>query len=412
MAPDSGYRWLVENAAKGKGAFARLWLVFFFQGMAGGFWIPVLTNILKAEGYGSWVSIAFAVLPICSLVTPLVGGALADERVSAQRLFGWASLLAAVMVALAFGFLDWGLPPVWFIVGLAAYGLTSGPCWGLLANIGLSNLGNPEKQFPLVRLGATFGWVGAGFLTSYALNADSSPVAGYAAAVAHLCSGVIGLFLPDTPPLGRGKSWRSALGLGGFVLFKNRDHAVLFCVTGLFSIPLAAFYMFSPELLKALGDKSPSASMTIAQASEVVAMLVLGTMMLKYRLKTILLWALGLSVLRYGLSGYAGLTGAVGWHMLGIGLHGVCYTFYFVTVQVYMNRRVDPRLRGQAQGLLSLMTSGVGPLAGALFCGWLRVVCVDENGNGWQNFWWILAGVITVCWAIFGILYRGRKVGE
>ncbi len=232
--------------------------------------------------------------------------------------------------------------PLWFVCGLAAYGLVGGPCWGLLATIGLSNLGNPEKQFPIIRLGATFGWVAAGFLTSYILHADSSPTAGYAAGACHAAAGLTGFSLPDTPPLGKGKSWRSALGLGGFVLFKNRDHAVLFCVTGLFSIPLSAFYMFSPELFKDLGDRSPAASMTVAQASEVIAMLVLGAMMLKYRLKTILLWGLGLSVVRYALSGYAGLTGTMGWHLLGVGLHGVCYTFYFVTAQVYMNRRVDP----------------------------------------------------------------------
>ncbi len=386
-------------------------MVFFFQGMAGGFWIPVLTNVLKAQGHAAWVSFAFGVLPICSLFSPLVGGALADERISAQKIFGWASLVAAVLVCLAFSFLDFGLNPIWFICGLAAYGLVSGPCWGGLANIGLSNLENPERQFPLVRLGATFGWVAAGFLTSFALNADSSPVAGYAAGGAHLVCGFLGFFLPDTPPLGKGKSWRSALGFGAFALFKNRDHAVLFCVTGLFSIPLAAFYMFSPELLKALGDQSPTASMTIGQVTEVVAMLVLGGMMVNYRLKTILLWGLGLSVLRYGLSGYSGFTGTVGWHLAGIGLHGVCYTFYFVTVQVYMNRRVEPRLRGQAQGLLSLMTAGIGTLVGAFFCGWLRDACVDENGGGWALFWWILTGMIAVCTAAFATLYTGRKAG-
>ena len=396
---------------KGSEGFARLWWAYLLKGFGGGFWVPVLTNILNEEGYSSWVAVAFAIIPVCALISPLIGGALADERVSAQKLFGWSSIIGGLLVALAFSFLDFGLPPIWFIIGLAAYGLASGPTWGLLANIALTNLGNPEKQFPLVRLSATFGWVGAGFLTSYALHADSSPVSGYAAGVAHVCAGIIGFFLPDTPPLGKGRSWRSALGFGAFALFKNRDHAVLFCVTGLFSIPLAAFYMFSPELFKALGSKAPTASMTIAQVTEVIAMLVLGAMMVKYRLKTILLWGLGLSVLRYGLSGYAGLTGMVGWHLAGVGLHGVCYTFYFVTAQVYMNRRVEPRLRGQAQGLLSLMTAGIGPLVGAFFCGWLRDVCVDENGNGWQNFWWILAAMIAVFGVAFATLYQGRKAG-
>ena len=392
--------------------FWKLWAVFFFQGMAGGFWIPVLTNILNKQGNGIWVGAAFAVLPICSLLTPLVFGALADERFSAQKLYGWISLIAAATLAVAFAFLDFHLPPLWFICGLTAYGLAAGPCWGLITNIGLTSLNDPEKRFPLIRIGATFGWVGAGFLTSYVLDADSSPVAGYAAGASHLIAGLIGFSLPHTPPLGKGKSWKSALGLGGFALFKNRDHAVLFCITGLFSIPLAAFYMYSPELFKALGDKSPAASMTIGQASEVLAMLVLGSLMLKYRLKTLLMWGLGLSVLRFGLSGYAGLSGEVGWHLAGVGLHGVCYSFYFVTAQVYLSRRVAPGLRGQAQGLLSLVTSGIGTLLGSFICAALRRHLVDENGVGWQNFWWVLSGIIAACWVAFAILYRGRKTGE
>jgi MFS family permease len=131
--------------------------------------------------------------------------------------------------------------------------------------------------------------------------------------------------------------------------------------------------------------------------------------MIRFRLKTLLMWGLGLSVLRFGLSGYAGINGGVAWHIVGIALHGVCYTIYFITAQVYLDRRVDPALRGQAQGLFSLMTAGIGPLVGALFCAWLRSACVDENGAGWQSFWWVLTSIIAACWVAFGLLYRGEK---
>ena len=397
---------------QGKWVFVRLWLVFFFHGMSPGFWLPSLTNLLKAEGYVSWVALAFAVPPICALFSPLIGGALADEKMAAQKLMGWSSLLGAVAIVFAFSALDFGFHPGWFLAGLAIYALVSGPTWGLLATISLTHLNNGGRHYPIARMGATFGWMVAGFLTSYVLRADSSPVSGYGAGVARICAGLLAFGLPHTPPLGVGKSWRSALGLGGFKLFRNRDHAVLFCVTGLFSVPLSAFYMYGPELFKALGDKTPTASMSIAQWSEVAAMFFLGIMMVKYRLKTLLMWGLGLSVLRYLLSGYAGLTGIIGWHFAGIALHGVCYTLYFVTAQVYLDRRVDPAMRGQAQGLLGLMASGIGPLVGAFFCGWLRVVCVDENGQGWEDFWWILAAMITVCWISFGLFYKGMKAGK
>lgn len=402
----------MEEKQYKKGTFPLLWVVFFFHGMAPGFWVPSLTNVLKAQGLESWVAWAFAVPPIASLISPLVGGALADERMSAQKLMGWSSLLGAVSIVFAFGVLDLGWNPVWFLIGLAVYALVSGPTWGLMATISLTHLTHGERHYPMVRVGATFGWMGAGFLISYVLHSDDTLVSGYAAGVTRVVAGLLAFYLPSTPPLGLGKSWKSALGLGGFKLFKNRDHAVLFSVTGLYSVPLVAFYMYSAELFKALGNKAPTASVSVAQWSEVVAMFLLGAMMVKYRLKTLLMWGLGLSVLRYAMSGYAGLSGVISWHFAGVALHGVCYTIYFVTAQVYLDRRVDPAMRGQAQGLLGLMSSGIGPLVGAFFCGWLRVVCVDDAGNGWEIFWWVLAGIIGVCWGAFGFLYKGMKAGQ
>ncbi len=402
----------VEEKAYKKGTFPLLWLVFFFHGMAPGFWLPSLTNYLKAEGLQSWIGWAFAVPPICALISPLIGGALADERIAAQKLMAWSSVLGAITIVLAFGALDYGLGPIWFLVGLAAYSLVSGPSWGLLATISLTHLTHGERQYPMVRVGATFGWMAAGFMISYVLHSDLTVMSGYASGVARLLTGLLAFALPHTPPLGAGKSWKSALGIDGFQLFKNRNHAVLFTITGLYSVPLIAFYMYSAEFFKALGNKAPTASVSIAQWSEVAALFFLGTLMLKFRLKTLLMWGLGISAIRYAMCGYAGFSGIIFWQFAGVALHGVCYTLYFVTAQVYLDRRVDPSMRGQAQGLLSLMASGIGPLVGSFFCTWLHVVCVDADGNGWEKFWWVLAGMIGICWAFFGLLYKRMKVGE
>ena len=92
----------------------------------------------------------------------------------------------------------------------------------------------------------------------------------------------------------------------------------------------------------------------------------------------------------------------------GIALHGVCYTFYFITEQVFLDRRVDPGMRAQAQGLLAMVAGGLGPLAGAWFCGWLRAACVTGSGAGWDMFWGVLAATIVICWVVFAAFYRGR----
>ena len=388
--------------------FAVLWVVFFFHGMTPGFWLPALTNILRARGLGDWVAAVFVVPPVCALISPLIGGALADQRVAADRLYAWSSLISVVMLVAAFGSLDAGWHPAWFVGLLGMYSLFSGPSWGLLATISLTHLTHGERQFPLVRVGATLGWVAGGLMTSYLLHADTSPVAGYASAVARLLTVGVALLLPHTPPLGGGTSWKSRLGLDAFKLLKQRDQGVFFVVTALFSIPLAAFYMYGPEFLKVLGDPHPTGTMTTAQALEVASMFLIGPVMTRYRVKTVLLWALGLSVLRFAMSAHAGVTGSISWHIAGIALHGVCYTFYFITAQVFLDRRVDPGMKGQAQGLLAMVSGGAGPLLGALFCGWLRQQCVTADGHGWSSFWTILAVMIAGCWMIFALCYRGR----
>ncbi len=391
---------------KRRAVFGWLWLVFFLHGMSPGFWLPALTNILQKRELGDWVGLAFLISPLCALVSPLVGGALADQRFPANRLFAWSSLLGGVALFAAFAVLDAGWNPWWFIALLGAYSLVSGPAWGLLTTISMTGLAHGERQFPLVRLGATLGWMAAGLITSFVIRADTSPVAGYAASAVRLVAGFIAFALPHTPPLGSGKSWQSRLGLDAFSLMKQRDHCVFFAVTALFSVPLAAFYMYAPELLKVLGDERPTATMTIAQITEIAGMLLIGSAMVRFPVKTVLLWALGLSAVRFGMSAVAGGTGAIGWHIGGILLHGICYTFYFITAQIFMDRRVEPGLRGQAQGLLTLVSGGIGPLAGALVCSWLRNHLVSGT-HGWMAFWSILAAMIAGCFVMFALLYRG-----
>lgn len=398
---------IVNRPPKAMRVMLVLWAVFFMQGMALGAWFPALTNILVAQGLGEWVPLAFMVPPFCALIGPVIGGALADQKVSSDRLYVVSSFICSAFVLVAFGALDLGWHPVWFLVFLGLGSLISGPTWGYLTTVSMTHLSHGERQFPLVRVGATVGWIAGGLVTSYVLKADASPAAGYAAVVIRIVAGVTALLLPLTPPLGVIKSWKSRLGFDAYALLKQRDHFVFFLVTVLFSIPISAFYMYGPEFLKALGDPRPTGTMTVAQVLEIICMLVLGSLLARHSVKAVLLWALGLSVLRFAMSSYAGVSNVMAWHVGGVALHGVSYTLYFVTAQIFLDRRVPAGLRGQAQGLLQMMAGGVGTLVGSLVCGWLRIKLVTEDGHGWTEFWGVLAAMIAVCTVVFAIFYRG-----
>lgn len=388
--------------------FAAIWLVFFLQGMGPGLWMPALTNILGSMGLREWVPWAFVVSPVCALVSPLIGGALADQRVPANRLFVWSSVVAALGLLAAFRVLEAGWHPLWFLGFLGVSSLAGGPAWGLLATVSMTHLRHGERMFPLVRVGATIGWIAGGLITSHLLRSDTSALCGYASAGVRMAAAFAAMLLPLTLPLGRAGSWKSRLGLDAFVLMKQRDHLVFFLVTALYSIPISALYMYAPEFLKVLGDPRPTGTMTIAQVLEVVSMFALGAMMTRMRVKALLMWSLGLSVLRFALSATAGWTGMIGWHLGGIALHGMCYTFYFITAQIFLDRRVDPGMKGQAQGLLSMVSSGLGPLMGALICGWLREHLVADGVHGWDAFWMTLSAMAALCFVVFALFYRGR----
>ncbi len=387
----------------------RLSVMFFLTGMSPGFYVPVLTNILLGAGLDSgqlqWAWLAF---PLAAMVSPLWVGALADNRFAAQRLLGWTCIVSALLLAAAFVTLDAGLGPWWFIVLFFVSSAVGAPMWSTLAVICMRHLRRSEREFPIVRLGGTLGWLAAGYVTSLVLNADASPLAGYAAAAIRLVGGLVAFGLPDTPPPGRSRSLRTLMGLDAFRLLRERDHAVFFATTALLSMPLVAFYMWLPRHLRDLGDPHVAATMAMGQLSEIVAMLLMAALMSRFRVKTLLLAALSLSTLRYAFFAWSGFSGERTGLLIGIALHGLCYTLYFITAQLFLDRRVEPAMRGQAQGLLSLVANGVGSLLGTIGVRMWHDHAVLGGNGGWAIYWVVLGGAILAITTAFGLLYQGR----
>jgi nucleoside transporter len=402
-----------RGAAGAKWIRVRLWLAFFFIAMSPGCWIPSLTNIMGLAGMAVWVPLAFAVGPLAGILSPLWAGALADNRIAGEKLLGWITLGGTFTLWLTFYSVERGWPAWVFLTLLAINSLISAPMWSLMTTVALANLPDPERQFPQVRLGGTLGWIAGGLMVSFALHADASPVAGYAASAVRVLAGLMCLALPTTPPRGNSRTWRTLFGFDALRLLKQRDHAVFFLTTGLFSMPLMALFMYTPEQLRHFGDQGATGTMVLGQVSEILAMLVIGMVMVRARVKTILLLALGLSAFRFALCGVSELWGGRPLLMAGLLMHGVCYTFYFITAQIFLDRRVDPGVRGQAQALMSLVAAGIGSLAGSFMVGAVHRVTVGAGlPYGWLWFWGSLATMIAAIGVIFAVFYKGAAAAD
>ena len=160
---------------------------------------------------------------------------------------------------------------------------------------------------------------------------------------------------------------------------------------------------YAPPHLRELGLQHTSAWMSLGQVTEIIAMILLGTLLLKWRLKWIFACGLGFGVLRFTLSAL----NAKAWLLAGVALHGCSFALVVTTEQIYLDQRVDPAWRARAQALMSLMNSGVGNLIGYLGTGWWFMTCVRPTGTRWPLFWSVLAVVVAMVFVYFLTAYHG-----
>ena len=64
--------------------------------------------------------------------------------------------------------------------------------------------------------------------------------------------------------------------------------------------------------------------------------------------------------------------------ILGVVVHGICYDFFFVTGQIYTDQKASSQFVLN-QGLLVMLTLGVGMFIGAKVAGYIETACTPEE---------------------------------
>jgi nucleoside transporter len=233
------------------------------------------------------------------------------------------------------------------------------------------------------------------------------------AAGASIAMAIYCLTLPDTPPLGSSSELKlkNIFPAESVSLFKDKAFSIFAVASFLICIPLQFYYAFTNPFLNEIGVNNSAGKMTMGQMSELLFMLAIPWFFKRLGVKRTLMLGMFAWVFRYVMFAY-GNNGPLVWMLyLGIIVHGICYDFFFVTGQIYVDRKAPPALRAAAQGLITFITYGFGMFIGS----WLSGKVVDMYAgatsmgvvpHNWRSIWLVPAVCSAVVLVFFAIGFR------
>jgi len=406
----------------------QLSIMMFLQFFIWGAWFVTMGRYLIRLGFdGTDLGTAYSTTGWAALISPFLVGMAADRFFSTEKVLAVMHFLGAILMFWVSTVTDSALF-FWILLG---YTLCYMPTLALTNSISFAQMTNPEKEFPPIRVLGTIGWIASGllvgFMPKYFTGLDTiedTAIPMRIAAGASLVMAIYCLFLPHTPAKSKGRkvSVGDVLCFKALGLLKDRSFAVFMLCSLLICIPLAFYYQSANIFLGEIGVRNPAAKMTMGQMSEILFMLILPFFLVRLGVKKMLLVGMAAWTLRYTLFAFGNTESATMTSFLYIGilLHGICYDFFFVTGQIYVNKKAPDDIRATAQGFLALVTLGAGMIIGNVINGVITkhysIVSIVEDGGAmvestqhqWQNIWLIPAVMAFAVLAAFAILFKNN----
>lgn len=389
--------------------FVMMALEFFIWGA----WLPLIFGYLPSLGFSpGQQSLILNAFPVASIVGMFFSNQWADRKFVPEKFLAFSHLVGGLAI-LGCGFTK----QFWPFFGLMlVHCLLYVPTISITNSIAFAHMRDPEKEFGIVRMGGTVGWILAAwpftfiFVNWDAVNAANpagfvnwlgaalaNPLTGDAAKAAtkwtFIVAGIASLALAAfSLTLPRTQRKPAAAGAGGNLawlealrLLRHPFVLVLWLVTLADSFVHNCYFNWTGVFLGtpvASGGVGIASNwiapvMSVGQVAEILTMFVLGATLKKFGWRTTMIVGILGHAARFAVYAFFPQNAAV--IILVQVLHGICYAFFFATVYIFVDAYFPKDIRASAQGLFNLQILGLGALLAYSICPWLMQAVYTVN---------------------------------
>jgi len=422
----------------------RLSIMMFLQWGMFGLWAPLAGMFILAkveEGGLGFSQYQLGWLlgisgSIGALAAPFIAGQIADRYFSTQRLMGVILVIGGVLWWIMSEQKVFG---AWLALSITG-SLALAPTGALSNSLAFAHMSNPTKQFPVVRVWGTIGWIVAMWVFAWVwLRQTFVLSSGFPFILLHesveltwkpmflmgrehadvvarmvqsLKAGAVVAFvyaaycltLPNTPPK-RDAAEKLAFWKA-FRLFRYRSFLVLMVAALLIACIHNIFFMQTANHLRLLGltkaDIGPA--MTIGQVTEIVMIAILGWMLKRLGMRRVLAIGGAAYLLRFL---FLGSTWLPLWVIvLSLGFHGICFACYYAAAFIYVERLADEDIRHTAQTLFGILIAA-GPVIGGALNGVLADKFTPAGGKlNYTGYWYTVAIIGLIATLVLALFFR------
>ena len=390
----------------------RLFLMMILEFFIWGCWLPLIYGYLPSLKFSpaeqAWILNAF---PIAAIVGMFFSNQYADRHFAAEKFLAFSHLVGGLAIlGLAFTTSFWP-----FFLLMMVHCLLYVPTNSIANSIAFANIKDAQKEFGLIRVGGTLGWILAAWPFTFILvdwdkvhaanpqglvkwlgTVLGSGLTGEAlqrgtrwtyivAGIASLMLAAYSLTLPHTPPKKVEKGSDRFAWLEALKLLQQPFVMVLWLVTFVDAFVLYSYFNWTGSFLAAKPEAGGVGIpgnwimpvMSLGQIAEMLTMFILGATLKRLGWR----WTMVIGILGHAarFAIYAFYPEAFPVIVIQL-VHGICYAFFFATVYIFADEYFPKDVRASAQGLFNVMVLGIGALVANSVCPYLMQQVFTHDG--------------------------------